>query len=111
MSRRDDAGSLGGGGSIRVSECRVGNLELLVATYPLAEAAALELLSGAERNVALLACAGLKNRDIAKRRGSAERTVANQLASIFRKLGVASRAELAVLLSSAEIGTSARSRT
>ena len=39
--------------------------------------------------------AGLANAAIARRRGTSARTVANQVASIFRKLGVQSRAELA----------------
>ena len=62
-------------------------------------------LSPAEGHVAHLAAAGHTNRGIAGLRGTAERTVANQLASIFRKLGVASRADLALILG--EAGTSA----
>jgi DNA-binding NarL/FixJ family response regulator len=54
------------------------------------------LLTDAEAEVVRLALAGLGNAEIARRRGTCERTVANQLASIFRKLGVASRSELAV---------------
>lgn len=38
--------------------------------------------------------AGESNDDIARRRGTSPRTVANQIASIFRKHGVGSRAEL-----------------
>lgn len=37
---------------------------------------------------------GRKNREIAAARGVSVRTVANQLASAYRKLGVASRFEL-----------------
>lgn len=51
-------------------------------------------LTRAEREVASLAMAGLTNRQIAAARGGAERTVANQLANVFRKLGVGSRLEL-----------------
>jgi len=54
-------------------------------------------LSAAEREVASDAAAGLSNAAIAKKRGRSTRTIANQLASIYRKLGVASRAELAAL--------------
>jgi DNA-binding NarL/FixJ family response regulator len=79
----------------------VGDADLAVVSFPVAAPSVLGRLSPAERSVALLACAGLQNRDIARRRGSAERTVANQLASTFRKLGIASRAELAVLLAAA----------
>ncbi|MBI4950453.1 MAG: response regulator transcription factor [Myxococcales bacterium] len=40
------------------------------------------------------AAEGRSNREIARARGGAERTVANQLAATFVKLGVGSRAEL-----------------
>lgn len=54
----------------------------------------LAALTPHERQVAALAREGLSNGEIARRRGTAERTVANQLASIYRKLGISSRAEL-----------------
>jgi DNA-binding CsgD family transcriptional regulator len=51
-------------------------------------------LTAAERVVLGLAAEGLSNAGIATRRGVSPRTVANQLASAFRKLGVRSRLEL-----------------
>ncbi len=51
-------------------------------------------VTAAERVVLGLAAAGLSNAQIAARRGVSPRTVANQLASAFRKLGVRSRLEL-----------------
>ena len=57
-----------------------------------------EGLTEAERQVALDALAGYSNQAIAERRGSKMRTVANQLAAVYRKLGVSSRAELAAKL-------------
>ncbi|MCC6522152.1 MAG: helix-turn-helix transcriptional regulator [Polyangiaceae bacterium] len=51
-------------------------------------------LTLAERCVAAAAAEGHSNREIARARGVAERTVANQLAATFVKLGVGSRAEL-----------------
>lgn len=51
-------------------------------------------LSKAEHEVVARAAAGLSNAQIAASRGVSARTVANQLASAFRKLGVASRFEL-----------------
>lgn len=51
-------------------------------------------LSEAEAMVALLVVAGRSNRDIARARGVTERTVANQLSSLYRKLGIRSRGEL-----------------
>lgn len=64
---------------------------LVVACDPPVEVA----LSAAERAVAQLAIEGASNAVIARRRGTSERTVANQLARLYRKLGVGSRAELA----------------
>jgi DNA-binding CsgD family transcriptional regulator len=55
-------------------------------------------LTDAERDVALRVVRGESNAAIAKARGTHVRTVANQLAALFRKLGVASRAELRALL-------------
>jgi DNA-binding NarL/FixJ family response regulator len=55
-------------------------------------------LTVAEREVCELAARGTSNADIANARGSAARTVANLLASAYRKLGVASRAQLVRVL-------------
>jgi DNA-binding CsgD family transcriptional regulator len=52
-------------------------------------------LTPAERQVVLAVLAGLSNAEVARLRGSSPRTVANQLATIFKKLGVRSRSELA----------------
>jgi DNA-binding NarL/FixJ family response regulator len=83
-------------------EIVVGDETLIVTSLP-ADAAGLtderlSALTKAERQIALDAAAGLSNQAIAKKRKRAVRTVANQLASIYRKLGIASRAELAVLV-------------
>lgn len=56
------------------------------------------VLTDAERDVARFVYDGLTNQDIADQRGTAVRTVANQLASIYRKLGLSSREELVRLL-------------
>jgi DNA-binding CsgD family transcriptional regulator len=58
-------------------------------------------LTAAERAVALLALRGLTNRDIARLRRVSTRTVANQLASVFRKMGVGSRRELVARMGAA----------
>lgn len=52
-------------------------------------------LSPAETAVVRLALRGLRNAGIAERRGASPRTVRNQLASAYAKLGVGSRGELA----------------
>jgi DNA-binding CsgD family transcriptional regulator len=62
------------------------------------DATTLAPLSLAERAVVALAVLGLSNKDIGARRGSSARTVANQLASAYRKLVVGSRAELVARL-------------
>jgi DNA-binding CsgD family transcriptional regulator len=62
-------------------------------------------LTAAESRVASLAADGRPNREIARIRGCATRTIANQLAKIFRKLGIRSRLELCALL--AQIDTRA----
>ena len=52
-------------------------------------------LSPAEAAVAAAALQGLSTPEIARRRSTSPRTVANQLASAFQKLNVHSRSELA----------------
>ena len=54
------------------------------------------LLTESERAVAKLAREGLSNAEIGRLRGTSPRTVANQLARIYRKLGVGSRLGLAL---------------
>jgi len=52
-------------------------------------------LSPCERDVLRAVVRGDSNREIAESRGTSDRTVANQVQAIFRKLGVHSRCELA----------------
>jgi DNA-binding CsgD family transcriptional regulator len=65
-------------------------------------------LSAAERDVATLVAEGLTNAAIGKRRGTSIRTVANQMASIFRKLGLKSRHDLAARIASLPSGKAPR---
>jgi len=53
-------------------------------------------LTTAEREIALLLRAALSNAEIARARGTSRHTVANQVASLLRKLGVSSRLEIAL---------------
>ena len=55
-------------------------------------------LTPAELDVARLAARGLSNKEIAHQRARSERTIANQLAAILRKLRLSSRAQLASVL-------------
>jgi DNA-binding NarL/FixJ family response regulator len=79
---------------LKASTVQVGKGKYLLLSFPRTSATPDEL-TPAERQVALAALAGLSNAAIARLRGSSPRTVANQLAKLFRKLGVSSRAELA----------------
>ncbi|MBL9016998.1 MAG: helix-turn-helix transcriptional regulator [Myxococcales bacterium] len=84
---------------VEVFEVVVGSERLVVASAPVAHARSpLEVLTAAERQVALLVTRGLSNAAIARQRRCAVRTVANQLQAIYRKLGIGSRAELAALV-------------
>lgn len=58
-------------------------------------------LSPVEREIVNDVLAGLSNLEIATKRERSARTIANQLASIFRKLGVGSRFELTAQLTGA----------
>lgn len=58
----------------------------------------LKALSPSERKVALLVAAGLRNEAIAQRLCRSRKTIESQISSIFRKLDVASRTQLARLL-------------
>jgi DNA-binding CsgD family transcriptional regulator len=51
-------------------------------------------LTNAEAAVASLAAEGMSNLDIARARGTSVRTIANQMATILRKLGVSSRDDI-----------------
>jgi DNA-binding CsgD family transcriptional regulator len=68
--------------------------EHLVISFPLVPAEISEALSQGELEVVLAVLGGKSNREIGAQRGTSERTVANQLASIYRKLGIGSRREL-----------------
>lgn len=66
----------------------------IVISFPLPKPRWPRGLTRAERAVAALLIDGLTNGQIASRRGTSERTVVNQVAAIYKKAGVASRAEL-----------------
>jgi DNA-binding CsgD family transcriptional regulator len=77
--------------------------DVVVLSYP---ASALLLppgLTDAEREVVAAVVEGKSNAAIAAERGRSARTVANQVNSVFRKLGVGSRAELVALCARASV--------
>jgi DNA-binding CsgD family transcriptional regulator len=69
-----------------------------VLSFPIAGAISAPTLSPTEREVLRLVLEGMRNAQIAARRGTSVRTVANQVASLFRKLGVTCRRELLAIL-------------
>ena len=63
-------------------------------------------LTSCEREILALVVAGLGNAEIARHRGRSVRTIAHQVDSIFRRLGVSSRLQLYALLSRCDEGAS-----
>jgi DNA-binding CsgD family transcriptional regulator len=77
--------------------------EHLFLYYPCPSCTLPPTLSVAERTVVLDLLDGASRRDIASARGTSPRTVANQMASIFRKFRVSSRVELLAALRSRQV--------
>lgn len=75
----------------------IGNLELLVIDIEHSDPA-IPALTASELDVARLAVEGCSNEEIAEARGTSAKTIANQLRSIYEKVGVTSRFELAAKL-------------
>ena len=90
------------GSRTKLAEVAVKDERLLVGAYPLVDPERVACLTETEREVAAQIIAGSTNRDIAKRRALSEHTVANQAQSIFLKLNVHSRAQLAARLQARE---------
>jgi DNA-binding NarL/FixJ family response regulator len=80
---------------LRASVIRIGGTPYVVLSFVRESGEPTPSLTRAEHEVAHALLGGRSNAAIARLRGSSERTVANQVASIFRKLGVHSRTELA----------------
>ncbi len=87
-----------GGLRTTLEEASIGDQTVLVGTQVDLEQRLRARLSPAEREVAALILRGHSNAAIASRRGTSENTVANQVASIFRKLEVQSRTELGAVV-------------
>lgn len=77
---------------------RVGGETFVVVSWSIRDDQSARLTS-AEREVAVLIAVGRSNQEIADSRGTTIRTVANQVASLLRKLGVPSRHHIARALS------------
>jgi DNA-binding CsgD family transcriptional regulator len=89
--------------SLHAQTVRVAGEEYVVFSYDVDERP-LRLdahrLTAAEKSVVTLLRAGLSSAEIATRRGTSVRTVSNQLAAIYGKVGVNSRRELCARLES-----------
>lgn len=70
--------------------------DVFVVSFPVQRATFSDLLTDSEAAIAHDILLGLSNAAIAGKRGTAVRTIANQVASIFRKLQVRSRLELSL---------------
>jgi DNA-binding CsgD family transcriptional regulator len=84
--------------------------ELVMFSFPKPPFIAPAQLTPAESDVVQLILSDLSNAQIAARRGTALRTVANQVAQIFTKLGVSSRSELVTLLTNSGRAPKAKRR-
>ena len=88
---------------LRATRLSVGGAPLVLLSFPLSTlleptvAAALPALTEAEGEVLAMVLRGATNAQVALRRGTSVRTVANQLASVYDKLGVRGRAALCAL--------------
>ncbi len=78
--------------------------EVVLLSYPAPSMLLPPGLTDAEREVVTSVLDGKSNAAIAEERGRSVRTVANQVNSVFRKLGVASRAELVALCARSAAG-------
>jgi DNA-binding CsgD family transcriptional regulator len=83
----------------QLAEIVVGEDTLLVGATNRLDESKLTGLTSAEREVTALLIAGSTNHDIAQRRATSARTVANQVQSVFHKIGARSRGELVAHLS------------
>jgi DNA-binding CsgD family transcriptional regulator len=98
IKRSQESHGVAAHGVIETRRMRIGDEELVVLSFPAVPANLPADLSAAERDVLRWLLQGETNAQVAARRQTAVRTAANQVASIFRKIGVTSRAELAARL-------------
>lgn len=83
---------------LRARRFRLGGDDYLVLSFRLARGPA-AALTRAEREVARGLIAGASNAQIARERGRSVNTIAKQARSVYEKLGVSSRIDLACVLS------------
>src|SRR5262245_25627653 len=86
---------------LRVTTFESGPDTFAILSFPLEELPLPDLLSAAEKAVCRLLLTGASNAEIARQRRTSVRTIANQVASILKKLGAGSRSELPMVLARA----------
>lgn len=86
----------------------VGDQAFAILEWPTAERQPHDPLPPAQREVLDLVLAGRSNAEIARVRRRSVRTIANQVASIFRRLGVGSRLEVFALFAQGGARSSTR---
>lgn len=90
---------------LSVHRFTLGSEEYVALSFPVTSASqeseAAFRLTPSEHEILALLVEGRSNSEIARMRQKSPRTIANQVASIYRKLGVGSRRELRARLSSA----------
>ena len=95
-ARRTDLARIFGASELRTAE--LGDPALVMVDGAARCSTMWAQLTPSERAVVRRALEGASNSDIARERGRAERTIANQLATAYARFGVRGRAELAALL-------------
>jgi len=91
-----------GASELELAELSVGGARVRVLSFDRLPGWIERRLTEAERAVLELILDDVAPAEIARRRSTSARTVANQLASIYRNLGVLSRTELMALLGQPE---------
>lgn len=90
-------------GSATVKSLTIGGVRAVLIEVPVDGLDLPDTLTSSEREVVQLVAQGLSNEEIAAARGRSARTVANQLAAVYRKLGVFSRTELLARLTGSDL--------
>jgi DNA-binding NarL/FixJ family response regulator len=77
-----------------VTAFQIAGEELAVVSFPVDVTSPAAHLTASEWEIVDMIREGRSNREIAQFRGTSSRTVANQIAGLFKKLGVSSRSAL-----------------
>jgi len=88
--------------STKLTQVSIAGEELLIGFFPLINNNHTKHLTQSELVVLEFLLSGLANDDIARHRNVTERTIANQVQSIYRKLGVTSRKQLITFMKNTE---------